>query len=60
MHAAHPLTGTTVLDLSQGVAAPYCSGLCAELDARMIKVRPQAGDWIAHCEARGKTMKDYP
>lgn len=46
MRSAQPLTGTTVLDLSQGVAGPYCGGLFAEHGARVIKVEPPAGDWM--------------
>ena len=46
MNTAQPMTGTTVLDLSQGVAGPYCGGLFAEHGARVIKIEPPDGDWM--------------
>ena len=41
-----PLTGTLVLDLSQGIAGPYCGMLLAEMGARVVKVEPPTGDWM--------------
>ncbi len=41
-----PLDGTLVLDLSQGIAGPYCGRLLAEQGARVLKVEPPAGDWM--------------
>jgi crotonobetainyl-CoA:carnitine CoA-transferase CaiB-like acyl-CoA transferase len=41
-----PYAGLTVIDLSQGIAGPYCAAqLCAQ-GAKVIKVEPPAGDWI--------------
>src|ERR1700732_1288722 len=34
-----------VLDLGQGVAAPYCAMLLAMHGAEVIKLEPLAGDW---------------
>ncbi|MBL8381673.1 MAG: CoA transferase [Burkholderiales bacterium] len=40
-----PYAGLTVLDLSQGIAGPYCAMLLAQYGATVIKVEPFAGDW---------------
>lgn len=39
------LSGTTVLDLSQGIAGPHCACLLGDLGARVVKVEPPEGDW---------------
>jgi crotonobetainyl-CoA:carnitine CoA-transferase CaiB-like acyl-CoA transferase len=41
-----PLQGIKVLDLGQGVAAPYCGLLMAQYGAEVIKVEPLNGDWM--------------
>ena len=41
-----PYTGLRVLDLSQGIAGPYCAGLLGMQGADVIKVEPPGGDWI--------------
>jgi crotonobetainyl-CoA:carnitine CoA-transferase CaiB-like acyl-CoA transferase len=41
-----PYAGLKVIDLSQGVAGPYCAMLLAQYGADVIKVEPVAGgDW---------------
>ena len=40
-----PYQGLSVLDLSQGVAGPYCGTLMALYGADVIKVEPPGGDW---------------
>ena len=41
-----PFAGLTVLDLSQGIAGPYCGMLLAQQGANVIKVEPvNGGDW---------------
>jgi crotonobetainyl-CoA:carnitine CoA-transferase CaiB-like acyl-CoA transferase len=40
-----PFTGLKVLDLSQGYAGPYCTGLLSLYGAEVIKVEPAEGDW---------------
>ena len=45
-----PLAGLRVLDISEGVAAPFCAKLLGDLGADVVKVeRPEGGDW-----ARGR------
>jgi crotonobetainyl-CoA:carnitine CoA-transferase CaiB-like acyl-CoA transferase len=40
-----PLRGRLVLDVSQGIAGPYCAALLGAHGARVIKVEPPHGDW---------------
>src|SRR5258707_12742052 len=38
-------TGLKVLDLGQGIAAPYCGMLLAMHGAEVVKLEPPSGDW---------------
>lgn len=40
-----PYAGLRVVDLSQGVAGPYCAMLLARHGADVVKVEPLEGDW---------------
>ncbi len=40
-----PFDGIRILDLSQGIAGPYCASLLAQWGAEVIKVEPLEGDW---------------
>ncbi len=43
-----PFTGLRILDLSQGIAGPYCTEIFWQQGAEVIKVEPPAGDWGRH------------
>ncbi|CAB5682499.1 Formyl-coenzyme A transferase [Delftia tsuruhatensis] len=43
-----PLAHYKVLDLSQGVAGPYCAHLLSRQGAEVVKVEPPDGDWARH------------
>lgn len=43
LHGAY--TGIRVLDLSQGIAGPYCAQILQQLGADVVKLEPIAGDW---------------
>jgi crotonobetainyl-CoA:carnitine CoA-transferase CaiB-like acyl-CoA transferase len=46
MSYERPYAGLKVIDLSQGVAGPYCAMLLAQYGAHVIKVEPtEGGDW---------------
>jgi len=53
---ALPYAGLRVLDLSQGIAGPYCGMLLAQYGADVIKVEPAAGDWG---RSLGKRVGDH-
>jgi crotonobetainyl-CoA:carnitine CoA-transferase CaiB-like acyl-CoA transferase len=40
-----PYQGIRVVDLSQGIAGPYCGMLLAQYGADVVKVEPLEGDW---------------
>lgn len=47
-HSPLPYEGLRVLDISQGIAGPYCAHILWQQGADVIKVEPPAGDWIRY------------
>jgi crotonobetainyl-CoA:carnitine CoA-transferase CaiB-like acyl-CoA transferase len=45
MRGAGAYSGLNVLDLSQGIAGPYCAMLLAMRGADVVKLEPLEGDW---------------
>jgi crotonobetainyl-CoA:carnitine CoA-transferase CaiB-like acyl-CoA transferase len=45
MTPERPYAGLRVLDLGQGIAAPYCAMLLAMQAAEVVKLEPPGGDW---------------
>jgi crotonobetainyl-CoA:carnitine CoA-transferase CaiB-like acyl-CoA transferase len=43
-----PYSGLRVLDLSQGIAGPYCAQILWQQGADVLKVEPPDGDWGRH------------
>ncbi|MFD4838791.1 CaiB/BaiF CoA transferase family protein [Achromobacter sp. NPDC058515] len=46
--ACGPYSGLRVLDLSQGIAGPYCAQILWQQGADVVKVEPPDGDWGRH------------
>ncbi|MGO4156452.1 CaiB/BaiF CoA transferase family protein [Cupriavidus sp. YAF13] len=46
--AGLPFAGLRILDISQGIAGPYCAHILWQQGADVIKVDPPAGDWGRH------------
>jgi crotonobetainyl-CoA:carnitine CoA-transferase CaiB-like acyl-CoA transferase len=56
MSFERPYQGLRVVDMSQGVAGPYCAMLLAQNGADVIKIEPAQGDWARHL---GRTYGDH-
>lgn len=48
MNENNSFSGLKVLDISQGVAGPYCANMLWQYGAEVIKIEPPAGDWGRH------------
>ena len=50
-----PYSHIKILDISQGIAGPYCAHILWQQGADVIKVEPPAGDWGRYVSTmRGK------
>lgn len=47
-----PFKNIKVVDMSQGVAGPYCGMLLAQYGAEVIKIEPHEGDWARYISKR--------
>ena len=56
MNFERPYEGLRVVDMSQGVAGPYCGMLLAQNGADVIKIEPDSGDWA---RTLGATYGDH-
>ncbi|NYT78560.1 CoA transferase [Alcaligenaceae bacterium] len=46
-----PFSKLSVLDISQGIAGPYCTEILWQQGAHVIKIEPPEGDWGRHVGA---------
>ncbi len=51
------LPGVRILDVGQGISAPYCAKILAQMGAEVIKVEPPEGDEARHM---GPFPGDHP
>jgi crotonobetainyl-CoA:carnitine CoA-transferase CaiB-like acyl-CoA transferase len=51
-----PLEGLRVLDVSEGIAGPYCTLLLRTLGAEVTKLEPPGGDWLRAAGAPARQL----
>lgn len=56
MSFERPYTGLKVVDVSQGLAGPYCGMMMAQQGAEVIKIEPAVGDWARNI---GEVVGDH-
>lgn len=57
-----PLTGTTIVEVSSGIAGPLAALRLRDLGADVVKVEPEEGDWTRGCPpflADGQTSATF-
>lgn len=59
MSFERPYEGIKVVDMSQGIAGPYCAMLLAQHGADVIKVEPPQGDWARSLGASNGNHTEY-
>ena len=52
------LDGLRIVDLTSGIAGPYCTKLFVDAGADVIKVEAPDGDRMRHWSASGATFAD--
>lgn len=55
-HLWQPLAGLVILDVSQGIAGPYCAAIMRTEGASVYKVEPPTGDWGRQVGTRSSEM----
>src|SRR5688572_27691290 len=51
-----PLTGLSVVDMSQGIAGPSAGMMLAQYGAEVVKIEPREGDWSRSITAGSERM----
>ncbi len=59
MSFERPYEGIKVVDMSQGIAGPYCAMLLAQHGAEVVKVEPPQGDWARGLGASNGNHTEY-
>ena len=52
------LEGLRIIDLTSGIAGPYCTKLFVDAGAEVIKIEPPSGDPLRHWSATGRPIPE--